>query len=156
MKLIIFRHGEAGQSRTDFERCLTSRGHQQVAAMSQAKHSELDQVQAFASPYVRAQQTLSEIAQHCPLSQQHTLPIITPDDSPEAVIQWLSEQDESSFPLLLVSHQPMVSRLISLLVKGDYQGYYPMSTASMAVLEADVWAKGLAELISLNHADELV
>lgn len=156
MKLIIFRHGEAGQAARDFDRCLTTYGVQQVAAMSQAKQADLDQVQAFASPYVRAQQTLAEIARHCELSQPQTLPIITPDDSPEAVLQWLSEQEESSFPMLLVSHQPMVSRLISLLTDGDYLGYYPMNTASMAVLEADVWAKGLAQLKSLNHADDLV
>lgn len=155
MKLIILRHGEAGRATTDFDRNLTHNGRSEVAAISQASLASLKGANAFVSPYVRAQQTLHEVSQHVVLNRQTTLPIITPDDSPEAVLEWLTSQPESDFPMLLVSHQPMVSRLISLLVDGDFLGYYPMSTASMTVLESDVWAKGLASVVSQTHVADL-
>ncbi|OPX55810.1 phosphohistidine phosphatase, SixA [Oceanospirillum multiglobuliferum] len=153
MKLIIVRHGEAGVAATDPERALTANGRQQVQRITQAMKDELIGSIAYASPYLRAQQTLELISQGLGEQDGQTLAFITPDDAPEPVLSWLALQSDAC--LMLVSHQPLVSRLISLLVDGVESAAYPMDTASIAILEADVWAKGLARLVSLTHVVDL-
>lgn len=153
MKLIIVRHGEAGAAPVDSERALTPRGRQQVQKITQALRDELQGHTAYASPYLRAQQTLELIAQGLNTSDWQTLDLITPDDDPALVLNWLAEQTTPH--LMLVSHQPLVSRLISLLIEGVESATYPMDTASIAILEADLWAKGLARLVSLTHVADL-
>lgn len=157
MRLVLFRHGEAGRATRDFERCLTGRGVSDVRKMACAIDSYLSGATAYCSPYLRAQQTCHEIQRNTELKSSHTQPLITPEDDPLAVIDWLStlSENDGDSTLLLVTHQPLVSRLISLLVNGHEQGFYPMATASVTILEADVWGLGLAHVVTVIHAADL-
>ncbi len=154
MRLMLFRHGEAGVASRDFDRCLTDQGIADVRKVACTLADKLSAATAYVSPYVRARQTCAEIQRNTDLKVCHELPIITPDDDPYKVIEWLN-QHESEQTLLLVTHQPLVSRLISLLLDGHEKGFYPMATASVTLLEADVWATGLAKLEAVIHAADL-
>lgn len=154
MRLVLFRHGEAGAAASDFDRCLTGQGVADVRKVACFVADKLNAATAYVSPYIRARQTCDEIQRNTELQACHELPLITPDDDPLQVIDWLGQQDGES-TLLLVTHQPLVSRLISLLLDGDESGFYPMATASVTVLEADVWALGLAKLEAVIHAADL-
>lgn len=154
MRLVLFRHGEAGVAARDFDRCLTDQGVTDVRKVACSVADKLNGATAYVSPYVRARQTCAEIQRNTDLKACHELPLITPDDDPLQVIDWLNQQDSES-TLLLVTHQPLVSRLISLLLDGHETGFYPMATASVTILEADVWAVGLAQLEAVIHAADL-
>lgn len=154
MRLVLFRHGEAGVAARDFDRCLTDQGVTDVRKVACQISDLLNAATAYVSPYLRARQTCAEIQRNAELKACHELDIITPDDNPWQVIEWLNQQNAES-TLLLVTHQPLVSRLISLLLDGHEMGFYPMATASVAVLDADVWAIGLAKLEAVIHAADL-
>ncbi|AQZ95954.1 phosphohistidine phosphatase SixA [Halopseudomonas phragmitis] len=149
MKLWILRHGKAqAMAASDPQRALTERGRADVLHMAELlRDQQLDGI--LASPYLRAQQTAGLVGEHLNFARGvATAPWLTPDDDPMQVINYLSERTEQS--LLLVSHQPLVSQLVSLLVEGHRRGHYPMPTAALACLEMDVVAAGLAQLLSLN------
>ncbi|KUJ84221.1 phosphohistidine phosphatase SixA [Microbulbifer flavimaris] len=149
MKLMILRHGQAEPHRgDDASRELTERGREQVAAVCRARATELSEVRAiWASPFVRTQQT-AEIA-----SKQLGLPVRTEsilvgDTPPGEVLDALASADD--FPILLVSHQPLVGSLVNGLCGSGNQ--HPMGTSSLACLSAEVWADNCAELEWLQHA----
>ena len=103
----------------------------------------------LASPFVRAQQTAKLACQATGFSGGIiTVDWLIPESDPRSVIGCLDQRSEQN--ILLVSHQPLVSQLISLLVEGHRRGHYPMPTAGLVCLELDVVAAGLARLVSLE------
>ncbi len=154
-RLLILRHGEAGPGRPDAERELTGRGHDEVhrTAAWLAGRDDLATLRLLASPYRRAQQTAAIVGEALGVSVE-TLPIITPDDAPEAVADWLLGQTQGR-PLMLVSHMPLVGTLTGLLVEGRADRGVGFATAALAELEAEVWASGCARLVRLISPAEL-
>ncbi|MBQ0753018.1 MAG: phosphohistidine phosphatase SixA [Gammaproteobacteria bacterium] len=120
MRLYIVRHGEAHASAPSDElRCLTERGEREVAVLwRQLKAEGIEISEVVASPYVRAQQTAAQIAECYPNVSQHTCSLITPDDSPENVIEWLASRKGSLDGWVLVSHMPLVAALTGLITEG--------------------------------------
>ncbi|NWO11313.1 phosphohistidine phosphatase SixA [Chromohalobacter salexigens] len=157
--LYIMRHGQAVQGMPDSERSLTKQGEAEARAMGTWLDSMLaNDVRAalriVASPYRRAQQTAQWMA--TPLERPvETLPIITPDDPLEPLIDWL-QQEVAHTPCLLVSHMPLVGALVGRLVEGDMRASQPMPTATIAKLEADIWAAGCAMLKHWQSPRELL
>jgi len=150
VKLWILRHGEAeAHARSDDQRNLTEHGRKQV--LRSAAHligQPLDAI--VASPYVRAQQTAALV--HEALGFGHpveTVPWLTPDSDPDQAIARLDALGLER--VLLVSHQPLVSTLLGLLVHGNRQSGDPMGTASLAQLRGEALLKGLMTLESLRH-----
>ncbi|MEQ6915952.1 phosphohistidine phosphatase SixA [Halomonas aquatica] len=148
-RLLIMRHGEAGHGRPDAERTLTERGELEAQRMGRwlASRGDLDatRLRLVASPFVRARQTAQHIAEPLGLEVEF-LSILTPDDPPEAVVEWLvGEADDR--PLLLVSHMPLVAALTGLLVEGRADRGPGFATAAMAELTAEVRAAGCARLL---------
>ena len=78
---------------------------------------------------------------------------MTPDDDPRQALDFLGERSERN--VLLVSHQPLVGQLISLLVEGHRRGHYPMPTAGLACIEMDFPAAGIGQLRLLSSPSEL-
>ncbi|MCA1770311.1 MAG: phosphohistidine phosphatase SixA, partial [Halomonas sp.] len=83
-----------------------------------------------------------------------SLSIITPDDDPSAVADWLLAQPEGR-PLMLVSHMPLVGALSGLLVEGSVDRGPRFPTAALAELEAEVWAAGCARLARFTAPSDL-
>ncbi|MGO1343047.1 phosphohistidine phosphatase SixA [Chromohalobacter japonicus] len=157
--LYIMRHGEAVPGMPDSERSLTKQGEAEARAMGAWLESMLANdmraaLRIVASPYRRAQQTAQWMA--TPLERSvETLPIITPDDPLEPLIDWL-QHEVAHTPCLLVSHMPLVGALVGRLVEGDVRASQPMPTATIAKLEADIWAAGCATLKHWQSPRELL
>ncbi|MDN3640038.1 phosphohistidine phosphatase SixA [Simiduia curdlanivorans] len=154
-KLYILRHGEAQmQAATDAARQLTNFGRRQARAQAACFKPELALVeQVYVSPFLRAQQTADELFAELSGATnacRHEAAWLTPDVAIEQVIRGL-EPVIAGAPVLLVSHQPLVSQLISFLSDTPVW-QVSMDTASLAYLEVSVLAKGLAELKSITPA----
>lgn len=158
MRIWILRHGEAErETRHDPERVLTARGHDDATAAGIFLSGVVSaSLQVCASPYKRAQQTAQAAVQALPQQRIATVDWLTPDNDPPIVLRALEQlSPKSKLPrddILLVSHQPLVSALIGVLISGDYRAGPPMHTASLAELELDAIGVGCAKLISLRHA----
>ena len=152
MQLLILRHGQAEPMfGDDAARQLTERGRAQVAGICARRADELAQVRTiWASPFVRTQQTAQIVAEHLQLPFT-TQPLLIGDTDPQAVLDALQGADAADFPLLLVSHQPLVGSLVNGLCGSGSE--HPLGTSSLACLNAEVWANGCAELVWLQHAD---
>lgn len=158
-QLWIMRHGEAAQGHPDSRRELTPHGRAEVLRMAEWLAESLDAprrtlLRIVASPYTRAQQTAVIVAEQLS-TKVDTLATLTPDDPIEPIIDWLQE-DAQQTPLMLVSHMPLVGTLSGRLIEGDPRSSQPMPTAAIAVLRAEVWAAGCAEMTDFRHPAELV
>ena len=150
MQLYIMRHGDAIQyARTDAERPLSDKGRQQSAAMASCFKSSMP-TRVIASPYLRAQQTCAIVCESLGIKHFDTVDGITPDVDPNGVIRLLQPYENET--LLMVSHQPLVGSLVSLLVQGNMEGGFMMGTASVALLQLDQVGPGQAALQWLRHA----
>jgi len=123
---------------------------QQAAQMAGCFRNALP-TRVIASPYLRAQQTSSIVCEGLGIGQFDTVNGITPDVDPHGVVRLLQNYEQEAC-LLMVSHQPLVSALIALLVDGSTAGGYMMGTASVACLQVEVPAAGQATLQWLRHA----
>jgi phosphohistidine phosphatase len=150
VKVWILRHGEAqAHARSDAERELTAHGREEV--LKSAAHllgKPLTRI--IASPYVRARQTAELVRQALGFSEPIAIaPWLTPESNPGQVLSRLDAY--GSDDILLVSHQPLVGALIGLAVHGNLQQPQPMSTASLAELEAELPLAGGMQLLSVRH-----
>ena len=144
MNLYIMRHGmaEPYHTRPDAERSLVAEGEAQalnVASQWQAACPALDAI--VASPYKRAQQTATIVKDTLGFSEALlTNAFITPDGDAPTVVQGL---DQYSFQnILLVSHMPLVSHLLSYLTVGDSHSYGGLQTAQLVHLSGEHLAQG--------------
>ncbi|WP_299947610.1 histidine phosphatase family protein [uncultured Microbulbifer sp.] len=151
MQLFILRHGKAEPLLgNDAARALTESGRIQVTQVCEKRAEELSAVRAlWASPFVRTQQTAGIVSAHLGLPVL-TEPLLIGDTNPREVLDRLQEQARETFPILMVSHQPLVGKLLNGLCGSVDQ--YPFGTASLACVSAEVWANGCADLDWLQHA----
>lgn len=149
MRVVIVRHGEAESfinAASDAARKLTPRGRSDVKHLGDRLAGEgFDVQRIIASPYLRAQQTAALLA--AKLSDDDVLttaPELQPDCSPGVAMNLIDATALDT--VLIVSHQPLVGRLLKLLVdEGELPLFMP---ACCAVIKADVLAAGCAELVS--------
>jgi len=152
VKLYLLRHGTAERwlnDDQDFGRQLTDVGQGEVARQSKV-FSELAtaEFECWVSPYIRTQQTADILLEGRNLTKQTTR-LLTPDAGTVGISDALISQ---SGDLLLITHQPLVSKLIALL-SGRPWADCPMDTASLAVLEGDVCAADCMELKGIWHSN---
>lgn len=154
MHLWILRHGKAEPHRADdASRALVERGRHEAAAAGRWLAANGPRPQrVLCSPYVRARQTAEAALEALPELQIELVDWLVPDAQPMTVVKHLSAIFDS--PLLLVSHQPLVSDLLSVLLRGEPGAGPVLGTASLAELELPLVAPGYGELRSLRHAPE--
>ena len=148
MKIWILRHGEAEpHARRDAERELTAHGREQVLHSAALLIGQpLDSI--LVSPYVLAQQTAELVRKALGFtSGLITVPWLTPESEPKFAVSKLPDSGN----VLLVSHQPFVGELISLLVHGHVRQPQPMQTASLVELEGEWPLAGSMTLIGVHH-----
>ncbi len=157
MKLYIVRHGQAelltageNTETRDSQRALTAEGKREAHAAGQHLKQDLAGAipKILVSPYRRAQETAEEIVNVLGFSPSSFLTIdgVTPRHSPAEALAALHPYDAST-SLILISHQPLISQLISQLVWHKDNPSIAMGTAYVACLELDVFSSGTAELL---------
>jgi len=152
VKLYLLRHGTAEtwlNDDQDFGRQLTEFGEAEVARQAEV-FTQLASAnfECWVSPYKRTQQTADIFFANAQLNKQTTR-LLTPDAGTVGISDALVSQTGD---LLLITHQPLVSKLIALL-SGRPWSDCPMDTASLAVLEGDVFASDCMELKGIWHSN---
>ena len=143
-KLVIVRHGQANPGADhDAERTLTATGEQEARLAGEWLAGRLHAPRIYSSPYRRAFQTAGLIATELQTEVQ-TMPWLTPDIAPNLVADQIINANSD---LILVSHQPLVGRIESLMVDAQDLGQM-WATAECRILEADLFAPGCMQLLS--------
>ncbi len=142
MNLYLLRHGIAVEPGTpgyenDSERPLIPKGerrlHSAVAAM---KKLELSFDLILSSPFVRARQTAEIVADEMKLKKDLKFSDdLIPGGSSKALIRALKELKPEPENVLLVGHEPYLSRLISLLIANDEYAAIEMKKGGLCKLE---------------------
>lgn len=147
MKLYVMRHAQASfNAPSDQERPITEKGLEQTNELIKRIKNELSDVeQIWSSELLRAKQTASAVSDVLALpTSEHAF--LSPDVDPRDVLEKINALNTKS-ALLIVSHQPLVGELVSLLVNGNAHQAHPYSTSEILFLEADVIAPGMASLV---------
>ena len=147
MNLFILRHGlasdpgEDGQPRDlkDAERPLSPKGRQRmrhITAAMRAMQLKFDVVAT--SPLLRARQTAQIVTEALELRRQLVLTDnLAPAGSPQLLVEQLNELGPRAKNILLVGHEPYLSRLIALLVAGNTMAAVDLKKGGLAKLEIE-------------------
>jgi len=126
MNLYVLRHGIAAERgapgfNTDADRPLIAKGRRQLGQIAVAmKKMGLDFDLILSSPFLRARQTAEIVAQSLKLKKRLALAdALTPDGDPKLLIRQLIGLKPEPANILLVGHEPYLSRLVALLVLGE-------------------------------------
>jgi phosphohistidine phosphatase len=126
MELYILRHAiaeplTASVKGGDSERKLTEEGVRKMRRAARGmKAAKLSFDVILSSPHVRAKQTAEIVADVFGLEKRlELLPALTPDGNPKELLDALSHKHGKRKRVLLVGHEPYLSRLISVLISGD-------------------------------------
>ncbi|MEO5618167.1 MAG: phosphohistidine phosphatase SixA [Candidatus Eisenbacteria bacterium] len=121
--LDLVRHGEARPAGHggDAARRLTPRGRTDVTRLAARLRSEgVRPTHIFVSPLARARETAAIL-----LSGRDDAPVpeivepLVPEAEPDEVLEVLTARDIREGYVLIVSHQPLVGRLVTFLTGGD-------------------------------------
>ena len=154
MILTIWRHGEAGQAASDRQRELTDRGMDDIGFGCQQFHTAcmaraLPHPQLILhSPWVRTSQTAQLVASAFSHAQLRAHAALQPGAGMPGVDALLEEEqrDRHCEHLLLVSHQPMVSRLVERYL-GERGQVPSLSPGGLATLALEAVSPGGAKLL---------
>lgn len=126
VNLVIMRHGEAEPLKTqDRVRKLTEQGKQDVSQMAswlQQHYAAFDWI--WSSPYTRTRQTAELMRARQPEQcQLEIVPELIPEGDPELVREYLDARlaENPDANILLVSHMPLVSFLVSAFTTSEHQ-----------------------------------
>lgn len=122
----------------DSKRQLTPKGKRQLRQTAAAmKQMGLRFDLILSSPYLRAKQTAEIVAESVKLKKQLKFSsALAPDGSPKNLIRELNESRPAPENVLLVGHEPYLSRLISLLTTGGMDLTMDFKKGGLCKLEA--------------------
>ncbi|MBW5406214.1 phosphohistidine phosphatase SixA [Morganella morganii] len=144
MQVFIMRHGDAAlQAASDSVRPLTEKGITDSRCMAKwlaGLHFQTDTI--LVSPYLRAEQTLTEIRDEMSLPvQEEVMPGLTPSGNAENVADYLRFlAEEGRKGVLVVSHLPLVGYLVAALCPQETAPMF--ATSSVACIELDNDGRG--------------
>jgi len=154
MNLYLLRHGIAVEPGTpgfenDAERPLIPKGERRLhAAAAAMEKMELSFDLVLSSPLVRAKQTAEIVASEMKLKKRLQFSdALAPGGGVKHLIRQLNELKPAPENVLLVGHEPSLSRLISLLVAGDETAAVEMKKGGLCKLEvAELYCGQCAKL----------
>ncbi|MWN04926.1 phosphohistidine phosphatase SixA [Gilliamella sp. Pas-s95] len=135
MKVCIMRHGEAGFSASsDSSRTLTNHGIEQSnQAGIWLKQQNYRFDFGLVSPYLRAQQTLTELSSHVSVASVETHSFLVPGGSPSHAVDILTMLlNDGVENVIVVSHLPLVGYLVNELCPQVSPPMFP--TAAIACI----------------------
>jgi len=143
VKIHVLRHGIAVEPGTsgyenDAGRPLIPKGKRQTRQTAAAmKKMGLRFDLILSSPYLRAKQTAEIVAGSLKLKKQLKFSnALAPDGSPKNLIRQLNESRPAPENVLLVGHEPYLSRLVSLLTTGGTDLMMDFKKGGLCKLEA--------------------
>jgi phosphohistidine phosphatase len=143
MNIYILRHGIAAEPgtpgiKTDAERPLIPKGERRLQSAAAAmRKMELSFELILSSPLVRARQTAEIIADELKLKKRMELSdALAPGGSVKNLIKQLNEWQPALENILLVGHEPYLSRLIALLATGNTVATIEMKKGGLCKLDA--------------------
>lgn len=147
MNLFILRHGIAGvpgedglpKNLPDTERPLSAKGRQRLAGVAEAMRKlELHFDVVLSSPLLRARQTAQDVIELLDLRRKLTLTDhLAPDGSEASLIDLVNGLGPRGKDVLLVGHEPHLSKLISLLVTGSTMALFDLRKGGLVKLEIE-------------------
>jgi phosphohistidine phosphatase len=144
VNIFLLRHGIAAEPgapgiKTDAERPLIPKGEQRLRAAAAAMEKmglSFDVI--ISSPFLRAKQTAEIVAKILKLERNLTFSSdLIPGGNPQALIRQLNGLKPAPENILLVGHEPFLSRLIALLATGDTTAAIDMKKGSLCKLETE-------------------
>jgi phosphohistidine phosphatase len=144
VNIYILRHGIAVERgspefENDSERPLTPEGKRQLHRTSRAlKKMKMDFDLVLSSPFARARQTAEIMAGELKLKERLKFSDeLLPDGSTKNLLRQLHDLKPEPESILLVGHEPYLSRLISLLVSGDQNAAIDFKKGGLCKLEIE-------------------
>ena len=142
MILYILRHGEAEHASIHPERPLTENGKLEIQKLADSI-GRLPVRTIYHSGKARAKETAEIIAQGLPVQQRDHL---NPNDELDSILAEINAQNNN---ILIVSHMPFVSRLVSQLLFGNEQSHIiAFDTGTLVALEKEHGHWFIREVIS--------
>jgi phosphohistidine phosphatase len=144
MNIYILRHGIAVEpdewdSKSDAARPLVPKGEQRLRAAAGAMEKlglSFDII--ISSPYLRARQTAEIVAKHFKLQKRLMFSDdLIPGGNPQALIRQLNSLKPAPENILIVGHEPFLSRLIALLASGGTGATIDLKKGSLCKLETE-------------------
>jgi phosphohistidine phosphatase len=134
MFVYILRHGDAKPKHEDPQRGLSSRGRQEVEAVSRVFSRLNPQIDGiWHSGKTRAEQTADILAVH--LGKQGLVeahPGLDPNDPVQPLVEEIGQRASD---LVIVGHLPYLGKLISSLLLGTEQNLLDLPSAGLVCLE---------------------
>jgi phosphohistidine phosphatase len=164
MNLYLLRHGIATDPSVsnlakEAERPLTPKGRRRLRQISEAMgvlKISFDVI--LSSPYVRAKQTAEIVVKSlkCQKKLQFTNELV-PGGNPKLLIQQLNDFRPKLKNILLVGHEPYLSKFIALLTTGNTNMEIDLKKGSLCKLETETLRYGrCATLVCLLAPRHLV
>ena len=140
MRVVLFRHGPAGQRDAsrwpdDGQRPLTAKGEERTLAASDGLAMLLGgEITVIAtSPLVRAARTAELLSQSAPDAALEPLDALLPGHSYRGVLAWLAKRAPED-TVVLVGHEPDLGKLAGMLVFGA-PAALPLKKAGAALIQ---------------------
>ncbi len=140
MNLFLLRHGLAVDRDPqsfpdDARRPLTLKGEDRVRLVAEAMQAlELTFDGIFASPFLRSRQTAEIVATGLGLRRElECRPELMPTGDPKALVRFINRCAPEN--LLLVGHEPYLSRFLSQLISGQEAAVMDLKKGGLAKLE---------------------
>ena len=151
MKLFLMRHGEAQSlAPSDRERNLTKTGIDEAAKAGtwlKARAPVIDF--CLVSPYPRALQTFETVCNQVPVQSHQVIDDIVPSGDPNWVAEYIDillEQHTHIDSMLVVSHMPLISRLLDALVATPSGIFFPTAGIVMIDMSQEVQNRDILAL----------
>ena len=141
MKLVVIRHGQAGdraawesEGRDDRLRPLTPEGKKQTRKAVAGLTTLVPSIDLLAtSPLVRAVQTAEIVAQDYDVDIT-TVDVLMPESDPDKLVRWLRGQ-LSDQTIAVVGHEPHLSTLVGHLLTGTNASFVTLKKSGVCGLE---------------------
>jgi phosphohistidine phosphatase len=163
MELYLLRHGIAADRNPrrfphDSHRPLTADGVARTRKVAQALASlKLKFDAVFTSPYVRARQTADIVVEELAMSAKPRLcNPLAPGGRTGELITEVNRVCKRDSTVLLVGHEPDLSRLASLLISGGPAAALTLKKAGLCVLETDGLVAGRCASLQLLLTPKLM
>ena len=147
MMIYLMRHGEAEQKAlSDPARELTRKGvmdNRSVIAKLSQHAPEIDR--ALTSPYQRARQTCSALQVSYPQLSFEVSEALEPEAGVYDLLDEIEKIDVMQ--VFLISHNPLISNLLALLVDGTLATSSDMETSHIACVSMDIVAPGCGKVL---------